>query len=164
MNHKLFVPGSIALALLLAGCEQAGPPADRGAAADTTAATEAVNRTEQDMLAAFQAKDAAKLGSYYAPDAVLATPGRPAAKGSEAVSKALSDDLADPNFKLSFANEKTEVAGSGDIAYTHGTFNVTYTNPETKQAETGSGTYVTVFKKQADGNWKVVADVATPSG
>lgn len=164
MNHKLLVSGSIALTLLLAGCEQAGPPAERGAAADTTAATEAVNRTEQEMLAAFQAKDAAKLSSYYTPDAVLATPGRPASKGSEAVSKALTEDFSDPNFKLSFANEKTEVAGSGDVAYTHGSFNVTYTNPQTKQAENGSGTYITVFKKQADGSWKVAADVATPSG
>jgi uncharacterized protein (TIGR02246 family) len=164
MNHKLLAPASIALALLVAGCEQAGPPAEPGAAADTTAATDAVNRTEQDMLAAFQAKDAARLASYYAPDAVLATPGRPAAKTGEAVRKALSEDFADPNFKLGFTNEKTEVAGSGDIAYTHGSFTVTYTNPETKQPQNGSGTYVTVFKKQADGSWKAVADVATPSG
>ena len=164
MNNKLWIPGSIALALLLAGCDRSDPNREMGTAADTGGASEAVERTEQEMLAAFQAKDATKLASYYAPDAVLATPERPAAKGSDAVSKALSDDFADPNFKLSFANEKTEVAGSGDLAYTHGSFDVTYTNPQTKQAETGSGTYITVFKKQADGSWKVAADVATPGG
>ena len=164
MKNKLWIPGSIALALLIAGCDQSDAHRETGAAADTGAATEAVERTEQEMLAAFQAKDATKLASYYTPDAVLATPGRPAASGGDAVSKALSDDFADPNFKLSFANEKTEVAGSGDIAYTQGSFNVTYTNPQTKQAETGSGTYITVFKKQADGSWKVAADVATPGG
>jgi uncharacterized protein (TIGR02246 family) len=164
MNNKLWVPGSIALALLLAGCEQAGPNRETGAATDTAAAAEAVNRTEQEMLAAFQAKDATKLASYYASDAVLATPGRPASKGSEAVSKTLGEDLADPNFKLDFTNEKTEVAASGDIAYTHGSFNVTFTNPQTKQPESGSGTYVSVFKKQADGSWKAVADVATSAG
>ena len=164
MNPKLLIPGSIALALLLTGCEQAGPPADRGTGTDTAAAADAVNRTEQEMLAAFQAKDAAKLSSYYASDGLLATPGRPAIKGTDAVSKALAQDFSDPNFKLSFTNEKTEVAGSGDIAYTHGSFNVTYTNPQTRQAETGSGTYVTVFKKQADGSWKVAADVASSGG
>ena len=59
---------------------------------------------------------------------------------------------------MSLSNEKTEVAGSGDLAYRRGTFKITYTNPQTKQAENGAGTYLTVFRKQADGSWKVVAD------
>jgi D-arabinose 1-dehydrogenase-like Zn-dependent alcohol dehydrogenase len=33
------------------------------------------------------------------------------------VSKAIRNDIADPNFKLSVSDEKTEVAGSGDLAY-----------------------------------------------
>ena len=37
-------------------------------------------------------------------------------------------------------------------------------DPKTKQPVDGAGTYVTVFKKQADGTWKAVADVATPTG
>ena len=83
-------------------------------------ATDAVNRTAQEILAAVEAKDSAKVTSYYAPDAVIATPGRPAAKDGRAVSKAIRDDIADPNFKISLSNEKTEVAGSGDLAYRHG--------------------------------------------
>jgi ketosteroid isomerase-like protein len=59
---------------------------------------------------------------------------------------------------MSLSNEKTEVAGSGDLAYRRGTFKITYTNPQTKQAENGAGTYLTVFRKQAGGSWKVVAD------
>ena len=35
--------------------------------------TDAINRTAQEILAAFEAKDAAKVNSYYAPDAVIAT-------------------------------------------------------------------------------------------
>jgi ketosteroid isomerase-like protein len=127
----------------------------------TGPATDAVTRTVQEILAAFQAKVSAKVSSYHAPDAVIATPGRPAAKGGEARSKAISDDIADPNFKLSLSNEKTEVAGSGDLAYTRGTFKVTYTNPQTKQPEISAGNYLTVFKKQAGGSWKMVADFAT---
>jgi len=76
-------------------------------------ATDAVNRTAQEILAALQAKDSAKLTSYYAPDAVIATPGRPAARGGEAVSKAIRNDIADPNFKISVSDEKTEVARLG---------------------------------------------------
>jgi uncharacterized protein (TIGR02246 family) len=121
-------------------------------------ATDAVTRTAQEILAAIEAKDSAKVNSYYAPDAVIATAGRPAAKDGRAVSRAIRDDIADTNFKMSLSNEKTEVAGSGDLAYRRGTFKITYTNPQTKQAENGAGTYLTVFRKQADGSWKVVAD------
>jgi ketosteroid isomerase-like protein len=121
-------------------------------------ATDALTRTAQEILAALEAKDSAKVNSYYAPDAVIATSGRPAAKDGRAVSKAIKDDIADPNFKLSLSNEKTEVAGSGDLAYRRGSFKITATNPQTKQAEHSAGTYLTVFRKQADGSWKVVED------
>jgi ketosteroid isomerase-like protein len=121
-------------------------------------ATDAVTRTAQEILAAIEAKDSAKVNSYYAPDAVIATAGRPAAKDGRAVSKAIRDDIADPNFKMSLSNEKTEVAGSGDLAYRRGTFTITFTNPQTKQVENAAGTYLTVFRKQADGSWKVVED------
>ena len=121
-------------------------------------ATDAVDRVAQAILDALEAKDPAKYNSYYAPDAVIATAGRPAAKDERAVSKAIRDDVLDPNFKLSLSNEKTEVAGSGDLAYRRGSFTVTFTNPQTKQAENDVGTYLTVFRKQTDGSWKVVED------
>ena len=68
--------------------------------------TDAVDRAAQEMLTAFEAKDAAKVNSYYAPDATIATAGRPAAKDGRAVSKAIRDDTADPNFKMSLSNER----------------------------------------------------------
>jgi ketosteroid isomerase-like protein len=121
-------------------------------------ATDAVNRTAQEILDALLAKDSAKVNSYYARDAVIATAGRPAAKDSRAVFKAIRDDVADPNFKMSLSNEKTEVAGSVDLAYRRGSFTITFTNPQTKQVENAAGTYLTVFRKQADGSWKTVED------
>jgi len=120
--------------------------------------TDAVERTAQEMLVAFEAKDSAKVNSYYAPDAIIATAGRPAAKDGPAVSKAITDDLSDPNFKMILSHEKTEVAASGDLAYRRGSYKITATNPQTKQAENIAGTYLTVFRKQADGSWKIVED------
>ena len=118
--------------------------------------TDAVDRTAQEMLTAFEAKDVAMVNSYYAPDAIIATAGRPAAKDGPAVSKAITDDLSDPNFKMILSHEKTEV--SGDLAYRRGSYKITATNPQTKQAENIAGTYLTVFRKQADGSWKIVED------
>ena len=120
--------------------------------------TEAIDRTAQEMLTAFDAKDVSKVNSYYAPDAIIATAGRPAAKDGRAVSKAIKDDLADPNFKMILSNEKTEVAASGDLAYRRGSYKITATNPQTKHAEHIVGTYLTIFRKQVDGSWKIVED------
>ena len=162
MTSKLIVAALLLSSVPLAGCDRPASHADGTAApADTAAAAAAVDEAEAGMLAAFKAKDAARLSSYYAPDAIVATPGR-LVKGAPAIAKANAEDIADPAFALTFANDKTDVASSGDFAYTSGTFSVSYTNPGTKAVDKVAGTYVTVFRKQPDGSWKVVADIATP--
>jgi len=99
-------------------------------------ATDAVTRTAQEILAALEARDSARVASYYAPDAVLATPGRPAVRGGEAVSKSIRNDMADPNFKLSVSDGKTDVSASGDLAYRRVSLTVTSTNPQPRRWKT----------------------------
>jgi len=162
MTRTILMASAVAFAL--AGCQQYGAKgnaAGNAAVADAGDASAAVTAVEADMLAAFKAKDAAKLTSHYASDAVLAVPER-TVKGGEAIAKANAEDLKDPGFSLDFTNARTDA--SGDLAYTTGSFKVTYTDPKTKKVVNGQGTYVTVFKKQADGSWKAVADIATPTG
>jgi uncharacterized protein (TIGR02246 family) len=158
MTRMILMASAVAFAL--AGCQQYGARNDAAggtAAMNGSAGSAAVTAVEADMLAAFKAKDAAKLTSHYASDAVLAVPER-TVKGSEAIAKANAEDLKDPAFSLDFTNERTD--SSGDLAYTSGSFKVTYTDIKTKKVVNGQGTYVTVFKKQADGSWKAVADIA----
>jgi uncharacterized protein (TIGR02246 family) len=154
---------TLALCVPLAACDRDHGPAHEGngaaAHADPADEAEAVKKVEEEVLAAFKAKDAAKVASYYAEDAVVSTPGRAAAKGREAIGKALQEDLSDPAFAIDFTNEKAAV--SGDMGYTRGTFRVTFTNPQTKAPQNIVGNYVTVFRKQADGSWKATEDVAS---
>ena len=72
--------------------------------------TDAVTRTAQEILAALEARDSAKVASYYAPDAVLATPGRPAVRGAEAVSKAIRPGLP-PSLAHSLLYEPADQTG-----------------------------------------------------
>lgn len=164
MKRSILITTGLALAacLTLAACEPSANHADKAVAADTDAIAAAVEKSEADMLAAFKAKDAARIASYYGDDAVVSMPGRAALTGREAVSKTIGEDLKDPAFTLDFTNEKTDVAASGDIAYTRGTFRVAYTDPQSKKVENVAGNYVTIFKKQADGSWKVVEDISSP--
>ena len=52
-----------------------------------------------------------------------------------------------------------EVSHTGDLGYTIGAFELTVNDAEENPVTT-VGKYVTVWKKQADGQWKVVADIS----
>jgi uncharacterized protein (TIGR02246 family) len=165
MRSRLLTGAALAAGLALAGCQQGGGAAGNNAsAAAPGAAADAVKQAEQAMLAAWKAKDAAKVAAGYGDDAVVAVPGMPAAKGRDSIARDIAADLKDPAFSIDFTNDATEVAASGELAYTRGTFRVGFTDPATKRPTTQTGNYVTVFRKGSDGGWKAVADYATGDG
>lgn len=59
--------------------------------------------------------------------------------------------------KLSWKPDFVDVAESGDLAYTYGSYSFTFTNSDGNQ-ETSTGIFHTVWKKQEDGQWKFVWD------
>jgi ketosteroid isomerase-like protein len=69
--------------------------------------------------------------------------------------------LTDPALSLKFQASKVEVAKSGDVAYTLGSYTMAMTDPQTKHVGNDHGSYVTTYRKQADGTWKAVADITT---
>ena len=165
MARKYLMPALAALTVVLFACDRVSSHEDAERsepARDSAADAAAVAGTERGILAAFQAKDSAKLAGFYAQDAVVAMPGRGQVEGRDAIRGILEGDLKDPAFKLDFTSDKVEA--SGDLAYSRGRYTIGYTNPQTKKTETGRGSYVTVFKRQADGSWKVVSDLVHAGG
>jgi ketosteroid isomerase-like protein len=82
-------------------------------------------------------------------------------KGKDAIRAGLKEEFGDPNSTLDFHPDKVEVAKSGDIAFSQGMYTYTSTDPKTKKRMIEHGGYVEVYKKQADGSWKVAEDIAT---
>ncbi len=146
-----------AIALSLAACNPTPPPAPDTHDADVKAITD----TEVQANQAWAAKDLEKVMAFYADDAVLMTPGMDAVHGKDAMRAGLKDMLADPAVSLTFQSSKVDVAKSGDLAYTAGTYKLTVTDPATHKPISDHGNYVTTFRKQADGSWKAVADIAS---
>ena len=97
--------------------------------------------------------------SYYADDASVLMPDAPVASGKDAIRAAIKPIFDDPNDAITFQGSRVEVAKSGDLAYTQGAYTATVTDPKWKKPVTDKGKYVTVYKKQADGAWKAVADI-----
>ena len=96
--------------------------------------------------------------SFYAGDAAVFAPNDPIATTKEAIRATATKMFAAPGFSLSFQSTKVDVAHSGDMAYTYGTYTMTMNDPKGTPM-TDKGKYVTVYRKQADGSWKAVADI-----
>src|SRR6266513_2211098 len=151
MKTKLILSGCAALfALTVAGTVSA---------ADTKSAIEkALRDLDAKWSAAAGAKDVDKTVSYYAADAIVMPPNAPAATTKEAIRSAWKEMLTSPGAAISWKATKVEVAKSGDMACVSGTYEETTTDASGKPVK-DRGKYVEVWEKQADGTWKVVADI-----
>jgi len=103
-------------------------------------------------LAAAKARDAAKVASFYAEDAVLMPPNAPPVKGR----KAIQEDherlfKQSPGFELTATPLASET--SGDLGFIQGEFLV-----KRHSGEEVRGKYVEVWKR-IKGEWKILYDI-----
>jgi len=160
MNRILTIFAAIVLSAMLTACNQAPAPT-ANTSGNHDADVQALRDTEAKWNQDFAAKDATKLANYYADDAVLLVPGSTPAAGKAAIQKVTESLVADPALSLHFKASKVEVASSGDLGYTQGSYLMTMTDPATKKPMNDHGSYVTTYRKQPDGSWKAVADIVT---
>jgi uncharacterized protein (TIGR02246 family) len=140
-----------AAAALLTGCASALP--------DThDADVQAIRDTEAAWVKDAATRNVDKFAAHYSDDAELLLPNRPKIVGKDAIRAAFEPIVTDPNFALIFQSTKVDTARSGELGYSEGTYTLTATNPVTNQAATEKGKYVCVFRREADGSWKAVAD------
>jgi uncharacterized protein (TIGR02246 family) len=161
MNRILTICSALMLAATLTACNQSPAPAANATASNHDADVQAIRDTEKQWNQDFVAKDAAKLAAHYSDDAILMTPGMDAMSGRDAIQKGVQGLVADPALSLKFEATKVDVASSGDLGYTRGTYTMTMTDPKSKKVINDHGSYVTDYRKQADGSWKAVADIVT---
>jgi uncharacterized protein (TIGR02246 family) len=145
----------VAALFSLAACTQAPPATVDTTAADLKAVVDTAKAAEQ----AWTAKNIDGVMAQYAPDATLVVPGAPVTKGADGIRGMLGELLKDPNLALTMEVANTEV--SGGLAYQRGTYTLQVTDGKTKKQITEKGSALIIYKKQADGTWKVVEDFNT---
>ena len=125
-----------------------------GLAADSKGAdAKAVRDADADWSKVAGAKDLDKTVSYYADDAMVLPPNEAMVTSKDGIRnlwKGFLDSLAD----ISWNTTRVETSKSGDMAFTVGTYQMTMKNGTSEK-----GKYCEVWKKQADGKWKVVTDM-----
>jgi len=142
------------LAVLVLGCSQRQTPA-----ADTRAADEtAIRQADSSWSAVTEAKQLDGHMGYYADDAAVLAPNEPMAAGKDSVRAMMTKMFAMPGFLVKWQSNKVEAARAGDIGYSMGTYELSMNDPKGKPMS-DHGKYVTIWKKQADGTWKVAVDM-----
>jgi ketosteroid isomerase-like protein len=142
--------GCFAGLLLFAGCNKPAP-------VDTKAVELAVKNADAQVSKAAEAHDLATLLSFYADDAVSLPANEELLTNHPDMRSSWIARLA-PGVSLSWTPMYVEGAKSGDLAYILGSYSKT-TKAGKDKPVADRGKYLAVWKKQADGSWKIEADM-----
>ena len=154
--QALALAGAAALAIGGAGCQRYA--SNGGASVDSV--KEAIKADEKKWNEQFKSQDLEGLLGHYTDDAFFVAPGVKPATGRTEIRQVYAKAMTDQAFQISFASDRIDVAGSGDLAYARGHFSEKFTDPKTHKVISDTGSYVTIYKKQSDGGWKAVEDFA----
>ena len=153
---------TVLMSASLAACTK--PAADKATAnqtaADTGAIAAAVKADADQLVADFNAHDAVKSASHDAPGMVGMFHGTPNTVGADADLASTKQLFADsPKTTFSVADETVDVAASGDMAVYRATYSYAYNDAKTKKPINETGNWVTGYKKQPDGSWKMAWEI-----
>lgn len=157
MRRVLLIP-AFTLILVLPACEPApaptAPPDPAAVRASLFAADEAF------AAATAEYRLEGWVGAYDSAGIQMA-PDDPYTPGIPAIRAAMAPVFADSTFNLSWTPTMAFASEDGTLGYTLGTWVSTRYNAEGK-GQVVTGKYVTIWRKQADGSWKVVFDGGNP--
>ena len=143
----------LVLAAPLTACQSAPPPPAGLTDADRAAIQEVADEAVAIMNAPTPDLDA-YVRAYYAQDAVVLPPNGPVVSGEAAIASFLKAFPPMTNFEFNLVH----MEGTADMAWVQGSYNMTMT-PEGSPPINDTGKYIEIWKKQANGDWRVVRDI-----
>ncbi|MCE5309565.1 MAG: SgcJ/EcaC family oxidoreductase [Acidobacteriales bacterium] len=150
MQKQLVLALGMAVCLVLnVGCQRPAGLSE----ADRTA----IRQVDETYVKLALANDAKGSVALYTDDATVLPSHHAALQGKAAIQAWMEA----PGPKISkFEMRSLEIEGRGDLAYDRGTYSVTVTPAGGTPVE-DRGNYLTIFRKQADGAWKLQRDIWT---
>jgi uncharacterized protein (TIGR02246 family) len=116
----------------------------------------AVRAADEAWASAAASKNVDRMLACYAPDAVFISRTRGLCTGHDALREAWATLFARPGYALTWRATTVAVSRAGDLADSVGAWE--RQEEQAGHVQTMTGTYVAVWKKQADGRWKVAVD------
>ena len=115
-------------------------------------------QVDKDFAKASEAKGAAEAFALFLAEDAMQLPG-----GAHPLfgRKAIVENMGS-GYLLKWEPKKAEVAKSGELGWTWGTYEL-HTKDADGKPTVRYGKYVNVWRKQKDGRWKVIVDLGNPS-
>ncbi|UAY53278.1 YybH family protein [Ferruginibacter albus] len=132
-------------------CKNRKPPAEEQYA-PVTSRTEIIETDKAFSKLSEEKGVRAAFMEYIDSAGVLLRPRSLPIEGADAIDYISQDN--DTTIIMTWEPTGAAIAKSGDLGYTYGTYLIRYKNKDSVQ----KGTYLSIWKKQADGKWKFVLD------
>jgi len=131
----------------------------RAESVDLESAKRAIRIADLELAKAVTDRSLQSFVAYVDDDAIFF--GKDVARGKNAVSKAWLPFFTDRSLFLKWHPTQVEISSSGDLGYSIGEYERIGKDASGYPA-TATGNYVSIWRKQSDGRWKVVLDIGTP--
>jgi uncharacterized protein (TIGR02246 family) len=128
--------------------------------AELAAVRQAIDSGNTAYKAAFQHADAEALARVYDPQGARLNEGGAVVRGRAAIAGDVARFLAEAG-PVRVGIETAEVWLVDDTAYETGVWSYAF-RPKGKTEQRIGGRYVTLWKRQADGSWRISADMGVP--
>jgi uncharacterized protein (TIGR02246 family) len=149
-------PSALAAAVLIfTACAAQSPSPPQADPAAVRASIESMNAA---TAAAIKSGDSAGMTANYASDAIVMMPNEPAWAGQIEIAAGFAG-LASAGKMTQFDQTTDEVLVSGDVAVERGHIALTIT-PAKGKPMSDKVRYLTVWRKQANGTWKIARDMS----
>ena len=133
------------------GCTQDPPQ-------DLETAIAALRDAADAYHAAASTKDRDAVVAFYADDAVMMPPNARQVEGIDGVRNYRFGFIENPSVETQFETTRVDVSTGGDVGWTLAMVEVTFAGPDGEPAGDRIRDFH-VWKKQADGSWKIVVDM-----
>jgi uncharacterized protein (TIGR02246 family) len=152
---------STGLVLLCCAALSAAGAQDRDSMGNESARQSLLQVDQAWAAAASAGKDAAYVASFFADDGVMVPAGAPVVAGKAAFLAFVAGSFAAPGFHISWTPslENVHVSADGTMGYSVSDSVTTFPGPDGKLV-TVQGRGVSIWERQADGEWKCVYDIS----
>ena len=121
---------------------------------------ETIHKANSDWLSAMKTGDAATIAAPYAEDGIFVGADGVCTKGRSEIEKLYLTRFQKAGVAASTKIDSRNVTVDGDLAYESGYGEIGF-NKDGKTT-TGGGRYLTVWQRQADGDWKIIRNIVLP--
>ena len=155
---------ALALAAIVvanAGCNFESSSSGTAASSTSSGAGDeaaALMQTSREWAKAAASRDVERTVSYWADDAIVLQPDQPALVGKAAIRGMVERGMKDPKFSITWEPERAVITQAGDMGYLIEHNRVTFAD-STGKVRTVFGKGVTIWKKDANGNWRCTVDI-----